>query len=87
MTYLITLRTPTISSKFLNGISSFVRSCLNKVSDTKMHRTTQLALSDLDAHQLHDIGLTRTDVNALDTSAKWAKASPSRAATKGGRSN
>ncbi len=52
-----------------------------------MHRTTQLALSDLDAHQLHDIGLTRTDVNALDTSAKWAKASPSRAATKGGRSN
>lgn len=87
MTYLITLRTPTISSKFLNVIGSLVRSCLNKVSDTKVHRTTRFALSDLDAHQLHDIGLTRTDVNALDTSAKWAKASPSRAATKGGRSN
>ena len=82
MTHSITLRTPTISSKPLNIISSFIRSVLDKMSDVKVYRTTRLALSDLDEHQLSDIGLTRTDVNALDTSAKWAKSSPSLAKTK-----
>lgn len=81
MAYLITRQAHTVALRLFNGMSSIVRSSLDEMSDARVHDTTRLALSDLDKHQLRDIGLMRTDVNTLDRSAKWAKLSPSRAKT------
>jgi len=81
MAYFDTLASPSVPLTFLSKLNSILKSAAGKMSVSGQHRSTRAALSYLDARQLRDIGLTRTDVNALDTSARWAKTSPSRALT------
>ncbi len=60
-------RASALSLEISVGVSRFISSIVNGVADMRAAHRTRLALSNLTDAQLDDIGLCRSDVNALFT--------------------
>ncbi len=78
VTIVAKFQAPTFSVARMLSLTDLRNRLKNIGSSWSTQRSTRAALLELTERELRDIGLTRTDVNALDTTAKWAKNSRSR---------
>lgn len=78
MTIVAKLHAPTFSVARMLSLTDLRNRLKNINFPWNTQRSTRAAFLDLSERELRDISLTRTDVNALDTTAKWAKNSRSR---------
>ena len=78
MTFVTKIHAPRFSEMHMPSLTDFRNRLKNIDFSWNTQRSTRAALLDLTERELRDIGLTRADVNALDTTAKWARISPSR---------